>query len=143
MKIFPVTEATPAIVDAVKTLLGDLSSRQLEFTLQDLQNIVCAPLTTLYIAEDEATREVVGMFTLAACQLPTGTKVWLEDVVVSHTRQGQGLGRALLAHAVSEARLHHPGSTLMLTSRPSRLAANHLYADIMLPKDTNVYKLDL
>lgn len=143
MKISRITTSTPDLAQAICELLADLSSRPLQFGKADLDTIVSTPSTYLYLATDDATGRALGMYTLAVCQLPTGTRVWLEDVVVSHTSQGQGLGRQLVEHSISQARMHWPGATMMLTSRPSRKAANSLYRTLFNNKETNVYQIEL
>lgn len=83
------------------------------------------------------------MTTLAVYRTPSGTKAWIEDVVVDGSMRGKSLGRALLDHAMGYARRMSP-ATLMLTSRPSRAAANALYlAAGFESKQTNVYKIEL
>lgn len=95
------------------------------------------------MAKADDTPQAVGMYTLAVTELPTGTRVWLEDVVVGHESQGTGLGKVLVNHAIEQARKLYPSAVMMLTSRPTRLAANHIYATLFQKKETNVYKLDL
>jgi ribosomal protein S18 acetylase RimI-like enzyme len=69
--------------------------------------------------------------------------MWVEDVVVDETLRGRSLGRRLVEHAIEYA--SRCGKvTLMLTSRPSREAANALYRSSGFSlKETNVYKKDL
>lgn len=143
MKITRITTSTPALAQAICQLLGDLSSKPRQFGTSELDRIIATPTTHLYLAFDSTTLKPIGMYTLALCQLPTGTRLWLEDVVVSRAHQGQGLGRQLVEHAISQARQHWPGATMMLTSRPSRQAANSLYRTLFNNKETNVYQLEL
>jgi len=136
------TSVSATTANAISRLLRDLSSTPHPFTEDDLRNLVEAANTHLYTATDSEGK-IVGMYTLGAYRIPTGIRVWLEDVVVAHEAQGMGLGRKLVEHAIDEARRLYPGATFMLTSRPSRLAANHIYSQIMQTKETNVYTLKL
>lgn len=87
--------------------------------------------------------EIAGMATLSLCPLPSGTKAWIEDVVVDEPFRGKGLGRQLIEHLVDEARRLQADS-VNLTSRPERLAANRLYRSLgFVQRETNVYKLAL
>ena len=72
---------------------------------------------------------------------PTGIKHWIEDVVVDDQFRGRSLGRKLIEHAIKE--LSTAGkSSLMLTSNPTRVAANQLYQSVGFEqKETNVYKM--
>ena len=83
------------------------------------------------------------MLTLSSYPLLTGRKWWIEDVVVKSEYRGRGYGRRLIAHAraaVAEA----GGGSLLLTSRPSRVAANELYkSEGFVQRNTNVYKLEV
>ena len=80
------------------------------------------------------------MCTLATYLAPTGRKAWIEDVVVDSQMRGQKLGRQLIDRVVDEARRLAPCS-LMLTSRPARVAANALYKSAGFEqRETNVYK---
>lgn len=63
--------------------------------------------------------------------------------MVDESMRGRSLGRMLLDHTIGHARRMSP-VTLMLTSRPSREAANAMYrAAGFEPKQTNVYKIEL
>jgi len=80
------------------------------------------------------------MLTIGTYFTPTGTKVWIEDVVVDESQRGKGFGKALILFAIN-----YSGSldakTIALTSRPSRTAANNLYKEMGFVKyETNVYK---
>jgi ribosomal protein S18 acetylase RimI-like enzyme len=92
-----------------------------------------------FIAESE-TKEVAGMLTLVIYTIPTGSKYWIEDVVVDEAFRGKGVGKALVLHAVEVARAMGAKS-VDLTSRPFRIAANQLYRDLGFElRETNVYR---
>ena len=75
--------------------------------------------------------------------IPTGTRAWIEDVVVDEAARGSGMGAALNQAALDHARLRG-AKTVDLTSRPSREAANRLYQRLGFePRETNVYRLTL
>ena len=80
------------------------------------------------------------MLTLAHYMAPTGRKLWVEDVVVDSSLRGKSIGRALVQHAIEKAK--EIGGTLMLTSKPARVAANALYRSSGFEqKETNVYRM--
>ena len=80
------------------------------------------------------------MTTLSIQELVTGTKAWVEDVVVDESARGRGYARQLLQHLAAEAQVIGAKS-LNLTSRPSRTAANKLYqSEGYEIRETNVYR---
>ena len=86
---------------------------------------------------------IVGMLTVGIYLSPTGSKAWIEDVVVEEASRGLGLGRMLVAHAIDFCRQQQV-DTLMLTSNPKRIAANTLYRSLGFEqKETNVYRMVL
>jgi len=91
----------------------------------------------LYRGEDG---DIQGMLTLVIFTIPTGTRAWIEDVVVDDAARGHGAGLQLVDAALELA--HNLGvKTVDLTSRPSREAANRLYQRAGFEKrDTNVYR---
>ena len=75
--------------------------------------------------------------------IPTGTRAWIEDVVVDEAARGSGVGAALNQAALDHARARG-AKTVDLTSRPSREAANRLYQRLGFePRETNVYRYEL
>ena len=141
VRIFEVQEALGSYVDDVNRLLVQLSSSPAPFTLENLAALVSSAATHLFFAESEGS--VVGMLTLGEYLAPTGRKMWIEDVVVDAAARGRSFGRAMVEYAVDYARRLGNG-TLMLTSRPSRVAANALYRSCAFEqKDTNVYKMNV
>ncbi|MCX6072375.1 MAG: GNAT family N-acetyltransferase, partial [Chloroflexi bacterium] len=69
-----------------------------------------------------------------------GLRARIEDLVVSQSQRGLGLGRALMLHAMEAAR-EEQAHVLDLTSNPSRKAANALYLRLGLQRrETNVYR---
>ena len=84
----------------------------------------------------------IGSLTLALLRTPTGTRAWIEDVIVDESARGQGAGEALVAEAIRLA-AQAGARTVDLTSRPSRDAANALYEKIgFRMRETNVYRYD-
>jgi ribosomal protein S18 acetylase RimI-like enzyme len=120
-------------------LLKQLSSSPLLFTVETLQAIVASEASHLFILECEG--EPVGMLTVGEYLAPTGRKMWIEDVVVDEACRGRSFGAMLVKHAIELASSLGAG-TLMLTSRPSRVAANALYRSCgFQPKETNMYRM--
>ena len=108
-------------------------------TMEALNAIITSPHTHLLLLQHDG--RIVGMCTLAVYYAPTGSKAWIEDVVIDNSMRGKKLGRQLIEHAIASARRYSP-CTLMLTSRPARVAANALYQSVGFEqKTTNVYKL--
>lgn len=134
-----ILKATPEIVEPIGRLLGQLTSAGVEFDMEALRRITASESSHLFLLR---TSEVAGMLTLGTYYSPTGRKVWVEDVVVDSKYRGQGLGRALIAHAIEFCRKRYAPCNLMLTSNPARIAANELYRSSGFePKQTNVYRM--
>ena len=141
IRIFEVTEAKKEYVDAVNRLLVQLSSSPTFVTLEYLVEIIDSGSSHLFFAESEGG--VVGMLTVGQYLAPTGRKMWIEDVVVDEAARGRSVGRMLVEYAISFVKEIGAG-TLMLTSRPSRVAANNLYRSCGFePKETNMYRMPI
>lgn len=139
IRIYELCEAMEDYVYAINALLAQLSSNPRPFGMNELEAIVDSPATHLFILECDGV--VAGMLTLGEYLAPTGRKMWIEDVVVDCAFRGRSLGRALVEHAMEYAASLGCGS-LMLTSRPSRVAANALYCSCGFEqRDTNVYRM--
>lgn len=141
VKIYAVTSVTPELVDAFARLIPQLSSSNPPPTAEVLGTIVDSPACTLLVAEEDGF--VYGSLTLVFFPIPTGVRAWIEDVVVDSAARGKGVGRLLNEHALELAQ--QAGSTTVdLTSRPSREAANRLYQRIGFQKrETNVYRFNI
>lgn len=139
VRIFEVTEVRSEYADAVGRLLPQLSSTPHIFTVETLQRLVDCETTHLFLLEEGGA--VRGMLTLCAAYSPTGCKMWIEDVVVDSDCRGRSFGRKLVEYAIDYAG-DCGNVTLMLTSRPSRVAANALYRSAgFSQKETNVYAM--
>ena len=83
------------------------------------------------------------MLTLAAFQIPTGVRAWIEDVVVDAAARGSGAAAALVQAALDHS-AELGARTVDLTSRPDREAANRLYLRMGFEtRRTNVYRRTL
>jgi len=101
-----------------------------------------SPAITLLVARNDGG-EIVGSLTLAMFRIPTGRRAWIEDVVVDSAQRGRGIGEALTREALAIAKAAG-ATTVDLTSRPSREAANRLYQRVGFEKrETNVYRYKL
>jgi ribosomal protein S18 acetylase RimI-like enzyme len=126
--------------------------------MRELERIISSPATQLLVAVDteavdmgrgrddnradsvSGTTAIVGMLTLIVCQIPTGTRAWIEDVVVDVKARRFGIATSLVQMALRLAQ-EAGAVTVELTSRPSRKAANLLYESIGFERrDTNVYR---
>jgi len=132
---------TPEIVAAFERLIPQLSSSNPAPTEAELRQIVDSDSTLLLLAEEDSV--IVGSLTLALFRIPTGLRAWIEDVVVDSAARGKGVGETLNRFALEEAR-RRGATTVDLTSRPTREAANRLYQRLgFVKRDTNVYRYDL
>jgi ribosomal protein S18 acetylase RimI-like enzyme len=138
MTIEQVTSVTPTLVEAMNVLLPQLSTSAKAVTTEALEAIVTAPGTLLLVAIDDD--RVVGTITLITFALLTGRRALIEDVIVDESVRGRGIGVALVEEALSHAR-RMGVSTIDLTSRPAREAANALYRKVgFVQRTTNVYR---
>ena len=141
LEIFEVKEACDCFVEPMNRLLAQLSSSGASMTLEQLQQLVDSNASHLFLGRYNG--EIVAMLTLGEYLAPTGRKMWIEDVVVDAAARGHSFGRAMVEHAIGFARDLGDG-VLMLTSRPSRVAANALYRSCEFEqKETNVYKMNI
>lgn len=132
---------TDELVDAMQRLIPQLSSSNPPPRPAELEEIVSSPATTLFVARHE--NRIVGALTLVAFRIPTGVRTRIEDVVVDETLRGQRVGERLSEAALERARQLGARST-DLTSRPSREAANRLYARMGFERrESNVYRYTL
>jgi len=132
---------TDEVVDAMQRLIPQLSSSNPPPGRTQLEEIVASPATTLFVARHGD--RIVGALTLVAFRIPTGVRTRIEDVVVDGTLRGQRVGERLSEAALEAARRLGARST-DLTSRPSREAANRLYARMGFERrESNVYRYTL
>lgn len=134
-------EATEELVTSLNQLLPQLSSNAAPLSVADVVALVTSPVTVVFIARVDG--RIVGSLTLVVFLIPTGLRAWIEDVVVDGAARAKGVGEALTNAAIEESRRRNVRS-VDLTTRPSREAANRLYARLGFElRETNVYRLSL
>jgi GNAT superfamily N-acetyltransferase len=139
MHIEKVSSYSDKVLAALQRLLPQLSPGT-TITESWLREIIDTPGTHLFITRDDDGL-ITGSFTLTEQKIPTGMKVWLEDVVVDEQARGQGLGDTIVQYAIDYARKLGT-KKLDLTSVPERVAANKLYQKWgFVRRETNVYRL--
>jgi len=141
-----VVEVDDRLVSAMARLIPQLSSSSPPPDAGVLAAIVDSGASILLVAEDpdvDGEPAILGSMTLVVFRIPTGLRAWIEDVVVDGSARGRGVGEALNRAAIDRARAAG-ATTVDLTSRPSREAANRLYRRLGFEqRTTNVYRLDL
>ena len=141
MEIEEIRQYSIEIREAVNDLLPQLSSSATLLDKTALKKVIESEATHLLMAKENG--EVCGMLTLAVFRTPTGVRALIEDVVVRTDARGKGVGSALVKAVLELAKSHH-ATTVDLTSRPGREAANRLYQKIGFQnRETNVYRIDL
>ena len=141
MKIYKLTAVTDEVLTAFRTLIPQLAPDCILPTKEDLEVIVKSDTTLLFMAEEN--NEVLGTLTLVFNKIPTGDKVWIEDVVVDASARGKGVGIKLLEFSIAYAELKGI-KNINLTSSPDRVAANNLYRKLgFIQRETNVYRLTM
>jgi ribosomal protein S18 acetylase RimI-like enzyme len=138
MRIEEVTVFNEDVFNAVLRLLPQLDPKANLPSEEHFRNILQSEQTHFFTVKLE--NDFVGILTLALYDIPTGKKVWIEDVVVDVNHRGKGLGKELLLFAIEFAGTIGAKS-IELTSRPSRLEANTLYKKLgFILRETNMYK---
>lgn len=138
--IHEATHYSEPLRQRLEELQNQLTPQPSLLSEQTLRAVLNDSASHLYLLEEES--RVVGMLTLGIYHSPTGSKAWIEDVVVDDACRGRGYGRALVTHAIEEAK-RAGVKQLMLTSNSLRIAANQLYQAMGFErKETNCYKMD-
>lgn len=133
------SSASPELEDAFQRLIPQLTSSTTPMDIEEIEDFLSQQSIELILYRGE-DGDIQGMLTLVTFTIPTGTRAWIEDVVVDDAARGHGAGLQLVNAALELA--HNLGAkTVDLTSRPSREAANRLYQRAGFEKrDTNVYR---
>jgi ribosomal protein S18 acetylase RimI-like enzyme len=138
MDVEVLREVSDEVVEAFGRLIPQLSASTAPPGREALETLVRSPATTVLIAR--ADGEIAGTLTLVLFQIPTGTRAWIEDVVVDKAVGRRGVGTALVTAALRLAQ-SHGARTVDLTSRPSREAAGRLYVKTgFTERTTRVYR---
>ena len=101
--ISKLTECTNETLNAVNRLLPQLSASAKAISMDRLLELTESDSTMLFLGADQGG-EILGMLSLIVIKIPTGNKGWIEDVVVDQSARGKGIGRALMDHALEEAK---------------------------------------
>ncbi|HOG06088.1 MAG TPA: GNAT family N-acetyltransferase [Paludibacter sp.] len=142
MTIRQITTFDQKTYQAIINLLPQLDDSVAPPSEDYLKNMLASGHSHLFVAVLE-DNNIAGMLTLVEYSVPTGKKLWIEDVVVDISQRGKGLGKQLLLHAIQFAKTRN-AKTIILTSRPHRIAANKLYQRIgFIQRETNVYAYSL
>ena len=135
------TSSDASTAEALRLLIEQLTGRDSSFGEEELLQTLQDSASRLFVMRREGA--IIGMLTLCIYHCPTARKVWVEDVVVDSAYRGQGLGEELMTFAIDYVEKNLSPCSLMLTSRPARVAANALYRKKGFePRQTNVYKMD-
>lgn len=130
---------SPAYHAAIQHFLNQLTPEPMTFTESMFKELLASTNSYLFFLMQE--EKIAGMLTVGIYHSPTGGKAWIEDVVVDEAFRGQGLSKLLVNHAIEFVKSQHI-PLLMLTSNPSRIAANKLYQAMGFErKETNVYRM--
>jgi len=134
-----------------KETLGGINNL-LKQLVHDPRSYTPVSLATLKrIAQDTKTivviildgKKVIGTGTLIVATKFRGNYAYIEDMMVDESYRGQGLGTKL-GEALIKAAKKRKVTTIELSARPERVAANALYQKLGFEKkDTNVYRLKL
>jgi ribosomal protein S18 acetylase RimI-like enzyme len=127
MYIQKVSEVTEELHAALQRLVPQLGAHKVPPTREELKDLVESESSTLLIAHDPDERgRIAGILCLTVYRVPTGMRSIIEDVIVDGTLRRQGIGEALVRHAIDLAR-EAGADGVSLTSNPRREAANLLY----------------
>ena len=140
MFIVRVTTVTDELIEAIARLMPQLKLKYSLPTRSEIEALVGSKTSILLIVHyPDENSPIVGMLTLLIYRVPSGVRAHVEDLVVDEAVRGQGIGDALVHHALGVAR-EAGANGVALTTNPSREAANRLYQRLGFKRwKTNVY----
>ena len=121
-----VRSITPELVAAFERLIPQSHPTLPTPTVAELDQVVESPATTLLVARDPESAEVIGTATVVLYRTPSRMHARLENVVVDEPARGRGAGAALTSEAVRLAQ-DRGASVIELNTNPRREVANRLY----------------
>jgi ribosomal protein S18 acetylase RimI-like enzyme len=131
-------EVTSRVIDALNTLLPQVSTRARPVTAERLDELLRNPSTQILVARLDD--EIVGMALLLTLTTLTGRSGYIEEVAVDERARGRGIGTLLIEHVLDRAAAMQL-DFVDLTSRSTRVAANRLYRSVGFEvRDTNPYR---
>ena len=141
MQVIEVVQYSEEVLDNINSLLPLLSSSAHPIQEHELRFIIEHSSFHLLLAKEN--ENYLGTLTLVVFPIITGTRAWIEDVVVSESARGKGVGKMLTSEAIILAK-KLGAKTVDLTSRPSRKAANELYKKAGFElRETNAYRFNV
>jgi ribosomal protein S18 acetylase RimI-like enzyme len=139
MEIKEINSFNIRVFNAVLKLLPQLGPDLKSLTEKHFRALLKSEKSHFFIAELE-DKQIVGMLTIGTYIIPSGTKVWIEDVVVDESQRGKGFGKEMTLFAIGFAK-SLGAESIELTSKPSRITANRLYKNLgFVLRETNVYR---
>jgi ribosomal protein S18 acetylase RimI-like enzyme len=140
MFIARATGVSDEVIDALGRLVPQLKLTTPPPARGELEALLASGSSILLLARyPDEQAPIAGILTLVVYRVPTGIRARVEDVVVDETMRGQGIGEALMRHALNMAR-EAGADGVALTSNPRREAANRLYQRLgFQPWYTNLY----
>jgi len=140
-ELFKLDKADHDTLAQINILLHQLTSRAKDCSPELLRSIVESQSVELWLAREGL--KIVGMAELAIVLKPEGIIAQVEDVVVDEGQRGKGVGKMLTEKLIERARAQG-ASTITLSSRSDRTAANALYKKVGFELwQTNLYRLKL
>jgi ribosomal protein S18 acetylase RimI-like enzyme len=140
MYIGRVSEVTEELYEALQRLIPQLGAHKTPPSLEDLRKLITSESSMLVVArQSKEDGLIVGILCLTIYLVPTGLRSIIEDVIVDESARRQGIGEALVRHAIGLAR-EAGAEGVSLTSNPQREAANQLYKSMGFElRQTNPY----
>ena len=144
MHIETAFELTEELHGALQRLIPQLGAHKVPPSREELRDLIQSQSSRLLVARNpDRDSPIVGSLCLTIYRVPTGVRSIIEDMVVDSQARRQGIGEALLQHAIELAREAGAGN-VSLSSNPGREAANQLYRSMGFQlRQTNpyIYKL--
>ena len=138
MEIVEIDQYSDQVLVSLNDLMPQLSAGFGQLKRDDLETIVSSGASRLFMAREHG--EYCGALTLVIFRIPSGLRAWIEDVVVSESSRGRGVGELLVKHAVTIAEQAKVKS-IDLTSRATRAPAIALYRKLgFVDRETNVFR---